>query len=104
MVSSYVGGLPCSCPVNVVRREQLCDNCQEAYQDDDLKAWQEDFERDNKALCEYEEKRDEGVKDCERCLDDGATLAPDPYSLDIHGDYTNYWLCQLCRDERAEGI
>jgi hypothetical protein len=43
---------------------------------------------------------------CEGCgnAEVEAVLAPDPFNLEIHGDYTEVWLCESCRYERARDV
>jgi hypothetical protein len=42
---------------------------------------------------------------CESCAaTEDVHFAPCPYASDIHGDYTNVWLCDACRDQRAGDV
>lgn len=41
---------------------------------------------------------------CEGCGDVNATFGPDPYQEDVEGDDTPHWLCESCRDQRADDI
>jgi hypothetical protein len=43
-----------------------------------------------------------------RCINCGTTenlsYGPDPYAEEIHGDYTDVWECDSCREASAEEI
>ena len=48
-------------------------------------------------------------KKCEFCgwehtEDNPVTYGPDPYGYEIHGDDTQYWICDDCQQQSAENI
>ena len=44
------------------------------------------------------------IPHCIGCGSKNCSFVEDPYSSEINGDYTKYWLCDNCYNESCEDI